>query len=315
MLDVETILTNLGIEYQGGGSNNFKIFCINPNHKEKKPSMYIHKDNGQIHCFGCDYSGSLFTLLRINKGMSWVEALLYLQKFSVGGLTEDEIRDSLKKIIASYSSDITTNNPQNVVVVLPQHRSITQNLYLEKRGVTKDEMEKWGMAVITDGRNLGWVLIPIYQDGILRNYFMRNTFGEGKLYGEYPRRDLLAGLDYALDLSQPIYLSEGIFDALAVGRTGVQSVACLSNRLLPEQLNRLKLYKKIIVVPDTDIRGIDLVESIGSLIHNREVMICKLPSHRKDAAECTDTELCQALSQEIPWNIYMIEMRIVSKLG
>lgn len=314
MIDVEKILINLGIEYLGGGSNNFKIFCINPAHREKKPSMYIHKDNGQIHCFGCNYSGSLFTLLRISKDISWVEAWLFLQKYLIGGQTENEIRASLVRIIESYSSS-NINTVQYPVVTLPEHRLITQNVYLEKRGVTENEMEKWGMAVVTEGRNLSWILIPLFQDGILRNYFMRNTFGEGKMYGSYPRRDLLAGLDYALDFFQPIYVVEGIFDALAVGRQGVQAVACLSNRLLPEQLTRLRMYRKIVIVPDTDMPGIDLVESAGELIHSREVFVCKLPFHRKDADECTYDELHQSLMGEIPWNIYMIEKKFLSKLN
>lgn len=313
MIDVEKILTTLGIEYRGGGTNNFKIFCINPAHKESKPSMYIHKDNGQIHCFGCNYTGSLFTLLRVSKGVYGLDALLYLQKFAIGGQTEDEVRKSLEEVIQSRSADKSII--RHASVELPEHRLLTNHLYLEKRGVTPAEIQNWGMSVVTGGRNIGWILIPIYQDGILRNYFMRNSFGEGKLYGNYPRKDLLAGLDYALDLSQPLYISEGIFDSLAIGRMGVQSVACLSNRLLPEQLERLKLYKKIVIVPDTDSRGIDLVESAGPLIHNREVVVCKLPSHRKDAAECTCTEVQQALLEEIPWNIYMIEKKIISKFN
>jgi DNA primase len=313
MLDVEKILTTLGIEYRGGGTDNFKIVCINPAHKEKKPSMYIHKYDGRIHCFGCNYIGSLFTLLRMSKGISGIEALLYLQRFSIGGQTEDEVRKALDASINMRSSERSI--VQHAEVKLPEHRLLTQNFYLEKRGITRDEIEKWGMAVITEGRNIGWILIPLYQDGVLRNYFIRNTFGEGKLYGAYPRRDLLAGLDYAFDLSQPIYLIEGIFDSLAVGRTGVQSVACLSNRLLPEQLERLQLYKKIIIVPDTDARGIDLVESAGPLIHNCGVYVCKLPSHRKDAAECAEAELRQSLLEELPWNTYMIEKKIISKFN
>jgi len=313
VLEVERILTTLGIEYRGGGTNNFKIFCVNPHHEEKKPSMYVHKETGQIHCFGCNYSGSIFTLLKMSKGLAGLDALIYLQRFVVGGETEDEVRKSIEAVIQSRSSDKTVQ--EICEVKLPAHRLITENFYLEKRGVTRDEITNWGMAVVTEGRNTGWILIPIYQEGVLRNYFLRNTFGEGKLYGEYPRRDILAGIDNAFDLSKPLYLLEGIFDALAVSRLGLQAVACLSNRLLPEQYERLKLYKKIVIVPDTDARGIDLVDSAGPLIHSREVAVVTLPYGRKDAAECTKEELCSALMNEIPWNTYMIEKRIISKFN
>ena len=312
MIDIERVLDTLGIEYRGGGTNNFKIICVNPAHKEMKPSMYIHKETGQLHCFGCDYTGSLFTLLHY-KGIHGIDAILYLQKFALGGNSEAEVRAALHRLINSRSLEDAPADPN--VVELPPHRPAIKNFYLEKRGITDEEASRWGMGIVTSGRNIGWILIPIVQDGVLRNYFLRNTFGEGKLYGAYPRNDILAGLDCALDLSQSIYLTEGIFDAVAVGRMGVQSVACLSNRVLPNQLERLRVYKKIVVVPDTDARGVDLVESVGSLIHNHSVYVCKLPNNRKDASECSSSELFSSLKIEIPWSNYIIEKKILSKLN
>ena len=66
------------------------------------------------------------------------------------------------------------------------------------------------MAVVTSNKYLGWILVPIYQEGTLRNYFLRSVFGDGKLYGEYPREDLLAGIDFATNYDESICISEGI---------------------------------------------------------------------------------------------------------
>lgn len=315
MIQIEKILIDLGIEYKSAGSDNFRIKCVNPDHEEKIPSMFIHKENGLINCFGCSLGGNIFTLLSYF-GITGIEAIAYLQKFSKEGFTADEIKAELEKFVQTRKGD-----PQKEAVVkygdieMPEHRVINSSFYLEKRGISSAEMVEWNMAVVTSGRYLGWILIPIYQDGVLRNYFLRDTFGSGKIYGNYPRHDLVAGLDLSPNINAPLYLTEGIFDTIAIRRAGVQSVACLSNRILKGQLNVLRKYSTIIVIPDNDERGLLLVESAGDLIHSCNVMVSVLPGYRKDAADCTPNEILGALRFKIPWNAFLIDKKIFSKMS
>ena len=304
MIDVERLLTDLGIEYWNGGTHNLKIACINPDHPEKKPSMYVHKESGILHCFGCNKKGNVFTLLHY-KGIHGIDILAYLQKFAKEGYTEEEVKKALEMFVKSRGEELeqTVKYPN---VDLPMHRLIDSNIYLEKRGITPDEMRKWSMAVVTDRRNLGWVLIPIYQGGILRNYFMRNTFGEGKMYGEYPRHDLLPGLDF-IENTDIIYITEGIFDAIAINRAGFPAVACLSNRLLPAQIEHLKSFDEVVIVPDNDVRGLDLINSAGELIHSTKVLVCELPLDKKDASDCSTEEVREACQYGEVWNSFSIK--------
>jgi DNA primase len=314
MIKIEEILINLGIDYRNAGQENFKACCVNPDHADTNPSMFIHKETGIIHCFSCGFSGSIFTLLKAFE-ISGVSALTYLQKFAKEGYTAEEIKTALEQFVINRKGDKQEDTVKYGDIEMPQHRMIEENYYLEKRGVTPEEMREWKMAVVTHGKHIGWVLIPLYQNGVLRSYFLRNTFGSDKLYGEYPRHDLLAGLDLVKDYQAPLYLTEGIFDAIAIRRAGYQAVACLSNRLLKGQLEILKKFKQIVVVPDNDKMGMLLVESASTLIHSCEVFVSALPGHRKDAAECTLTEIKVALQYKQPWNIFLIDRKVFAKIS
>lgn len=307
MLDVLKLLTELGITYKSGGMNNVKIKCINPNHKDKDPSMFVHKETGQINCFGCGTKGSILTLFK-EQGVSYTDSLQYLKRFAKGGFNTDEVLKELEEFVhkrqktsTGYAETISRD------VVLPTHREMTSNVYLESRGLSQDEIKFWNMSIVTDGRNTGAVLIPIYQYGELCNYFMRSTFGKGKYYGPYPVNDLLFGIDTANDTTKDIYIVEGIFDMIFLRRTRRQCVAALTNRLSDAQRTKLKKYPKVVIVPDSDERGFVLAQTASPLIHNTNVQVCRLPEGKKDAAECTLEELLRAVYTEVPVQKYLLE--------
>jgi DNA primase len=309
-IKIVDILKDLGIEYKSAGPDNVKIKCLNPSHIERNPSMYVHKETGGIHCFGCQFRGSILTLL-YKKGFNFEESKQYLKKFLIGGNSDNEVRDFLEKFINSRSNTDLTEGTKDIKI--PGNRLLESHPYLESRGITSKEVQEWKIGIINDAispefrRFFGWIIIPIVQKGILRNYFMRDTFGSGKEYGPYGRNDLLFGIDKYSDISKKIYIVEGIFDAIFFMRTRNQCVAALSNNLLPDQLNLLKLYKEVVIVPDNDEMGEKLIRSAHRLIHSTKVSICFLPKNRKDAAECTIDELVESTYKEISINDYLLE--------
>jgi len=312
-IKVLDILKDLGIEYKSAGQDNVRIKCLNPNHIERNPSMSVHKETGVIHCFGCSLKGSLFSLLG-SKGLNFQESKNYLKKFITGGNSDEEVRNFLEKFVNSRS--ILLLNSENEDIVIPGHRILDAHPYLTTdRKLTSAEIVEWKMGSVNDAfyeefrRFFGWIFIPIYQKEKLRNYFLRSTFGNGKEFGPYGRNDLLFGLDKFQDTSKKIYITEGIFDAIFFMRTRNQCVSALSNHLLPDQIKLLKSYKEVIIVPDNDAMGVKLIESAHQLIHNTKVSICFLPSHRKDAADCSLEELLESTYKEISINQYFMEKK------
>lgn len=86
---------------------------------------------------------------------------------------------------------------------------------------------------------------------------LKNNDNKGKYY-TYRRKDVLTcwGLEY-IDLSskEPLYVTEGVWDAISVMNTGRRSVAVLSNN--PQQLKGLfsMLPCKVVAVCEGDKAG------------------------------------------------------------
>jgi len=329
LLDVAKLLEHIGIEYKETGSD-YRVKCWH--HDEKIPSMSIHKDGGYFYCFSCQRSGNLFSLLKYHLDLEGVEALKFLSTYESG--TEDSVtaeQEKFAELKNRFRSRVEGRQTLRVVVDLPEHEPAVNNYYLENiRGFTPQEIRDWGMGVVQEEPYKGWILIPIYANGILRSYFLRSTMKNRKRYGKFPRKDVLFGIDTACDRESPIYLVEGIFDMIYLRRAGVQAVAALSNRLYREQVEVLKEFRHVVVVPDNDTNnaGLNLVrDTFNYLFNSCDIGVCLIPNGKKDTAECTIEELKQTVYGEIniidfivteryiKWNIETSTRQTSNKLG
>ena len=59
-IEISKILDDLGLSYQEVGKD-YRTKCWY--HEEKDPSMFINKETGVYHCFSCDASGSIFSIV------------------------------------------------------------------------------------------------------------------------------------------------------------------------------------------------------------------------------------------------------------
>jgi hypothetical protein len=209
-----------------------------------------------------------------------------------------------------------------LIVEMPGYKLLKSHPYLVQRGFTSEEIIQWNIGEVEYVQSKkdfagygGWILIPIYQDGVLRNYFMRSPFSNRKVYGKYSIKNVLFGYDTVKDFSKPIYVVEGIFDMIMLRRTGVQVVASLTNRLYDEQCRLLIQYPKIVIVPDNDDPGFRLVFDALSLIRKASVAVCKVPKNKKDTGDCTEEELNQIISYEFDIVEYVTEMQYAAKFG
>lgn len=299
MVNVEDILKDLGITYQESGKG-LKILCFF--HEEKIPSLSIDKSSGIWHCFSCGKAGNIFTLIKYLSGIEGIEALRYLKDYvKINNTTEDIYLKLKEKIIGKI--------PIRKIVKVPKNRKISSHPYLIQRGIYQQEIEEWDMREVLEPPYKSWILIPISQNGILRNYFLRDTIKNRKRYSNLPRKDILFGIDKAFDFNKPIYIVEGIFDLIFLRRVGVQVVASLSNRLYTEQIELLKNYKEVILVPDNDLPGLYLVNDARTLLYNTKLGVCLLPQNRKDTAECNNRELLNLINSKISFLDFICSKR------
>lgn len=339
MLDVRKILTDLGITYKITG-HNARTKCWNPNHQDKDPSLSIHLETGMYNCFGCGMKGNILSLVQSQLGITEEETYQYVSRQQKGGTTEEEVYEYIHNRIKRRVS----LQPEEVKEIehLPHTPITTENFYLmKKRGFTLEEIMMWRMGItnVPTERYHNWIYIPIYFNGVLRTWFLRSVFGSGKLYGfyrdekdiitGYNRSDILFGYDTAKDFNRKVYLVEGIFDKIWFDRTLNQTIAVLSNRILRPQIEILKQYKHVVLVPDNDLQkkdeGLFLIQSAIALVNHTKVSVCLLPSHRKDVNLCTLDELLLSTYKEvsifdfiqseryIAWTTHQLNHRIFQK--
>jgi len=292
MIDVKQLLDTLGTPYVESG-RSLKLKCIF--HDEGHPSFSMDKDTGVWQCFSCKRSGNIFNFLYYLTGVSGKEALAYVKKVAKETTTEEEIKNKLRDSLSSKKDEA------EVEVILPAHNLITTHMYLEQiRRFTSEEIQKWQMGVVTEKPYEGWIIIPIYQYGKLQNYFLRSPYENRKLYGKYSIKHVLFGIDTAADIDRILYIVEGIFDMIFLRRLGIQVVASLTNRLYEPQREILKRYKHIVLVPDNDNPGLELVDNAKALLYSiPKIGVCHVPEQKKDTAACTQRELIQIPSNEI----------------
>jgi DNA primase len=307
-IDVIKLLDVLKIDYKSAGTDNVRIYCLNAqqhnNGIDSDPSLQIHIHTGVMHCFSCGYKGYITTLVKKHLNLADdMDVLYFMHQFALG-----ESLDT-SRLTTRTSTGNAEKKEENKEIEYPKHRSAINNPYLIGRGFSNKEIEKWNIGIINDTnpkfmRNNGWIYIPIYQDGELKNYFLRNPFGKDKIYGPFPKKTLLAGYDKITNYDK-IYVLEGIFKAMAFKKTRSQAVASLGNQLSKKQIALLKKFKTVVIVPDNDSAGFVLVKTAKPLMYNVDLRVCELPLNKKDADECTLDELLFAQLKELPIEEYL----------
>jgi len=130
--------------------SNWKALC--PFHKEKTPSFKVHEGKGIYHCFGCGESGNIFTFLMKMEGLSFPEAVERLAKRAGVQLPVSEEKE-LKKEEEKNAQLFRVNQLAQKFYVQklfsPEGESAFQ--YLLKRGLKKEDMEKFGLGYAPEG--------------------------------------------------------------------------------------------------------------------------------------------------------------------
>lgn len=290
MIDVAHFLDKLSVPYKELGKD-LKLKCFF--HEDKNPSFSISKEEGLWHCFSCKRSGNIYTLIYELTGAHGIEAISMVKEIEKSESEEDRIK-------AQLVDAITPKEISNVDVITPQYIPIQTHPYLINRGFTELEIMEWYMGQVVESPYVGWIIIPIYQYGKLQNYFMRSTMANRKLYGKYSIKHVLAGLDSAGNKDEPLYIVEGIFDMIFLRRVGVQVIASLTNRLYEPHLDILRQYKHIVLIPDNDAPGWELVDNASVLIYDvPRLGVSTIPNGKKDTAECTNRELMSIINNEV----------------
>jgi DNA primase len=272
-IDVETLLRTLGIvaRYESS-SHRWVASCPSPDHVEDEPSWSIidqpdSKKHGSHYCFGCKFRGGPWELAAAIWACSIKDAGKRLFKLYKGRALSKEV----PKVVIQYKpNERRFQLPFGVTIPDNGGRWFQPALhYLHSRGITDEQIVKWGIGYSVKGRLVNRVVFPVYTEGALRTFSARaitkslHRYEQGRVHeGAQPRRALFGEpyFDHSLGV---VTVAEGIPSALALERIGaINPSAMIGSVLTPERARIISRFKSIIVASDPDKAGDHVAEWI-----------------------------------------------------
>ena len=230
--------------------NNYAFECPFCHHKKPKLEVNLvpnSKGENLWHCWACNAKGkTLVGLFRKIKASS--EKISEIK--SILGFTEKKEEDDSSIIKVELPKEYKPLTNLSRTDIIAKHAL----QYLKKRGITKDDIQKYNIGYCEEGRYKNMIIIPSYdKDGVI-NYFIGRSFDkEPQRKYDSPKcnKNAIIGLEYFINWNVPVILCEGIFDAVAIKR----NVVPLFGKTIPKAL-MLKLVepcvKTVYIALDND---------------------------------------------------------------
>ena len=132
---------------KAGTQGQYTGLCPFPDHNEKTPSFSVSSVKQVYHCFGCQKGGDIFTYLRDQKGMGFVEAVQYLAQ-QAGITLQQDSREGREETLEKLN--LFKIHAQAVQVF---HRELLKTppshlvrKYLNKRGYSQEIIQRFQLG-------------------------------------------------------------------------------------------------------------------------------------------------------------------------
>ena len=269
-VDVRALLGHLGIRAQRQGPKWVAV-CPNPHHEDHDPSWSIidnprAKKHGSHHCQACKFGGGPWELAAAVWGCDLEEAGRRLSTL-FGTRDRAPLRDLPRVVVVDSSAPVVSTPfglPAGTVVPGPGGRWYEPALrYLEGRGLTRDQIDRWGLGYAVRGRLRNRVVLPVRDGaGALLTYTARAIdtaqkprYRSGEVrHGARPRRALWGEERWAG--RDAVTIAEGIFGGLRLEAAGAPNpTALLGSELTEEKARVLAGFRRILVATDPDKAG------------------------------------------------------------
>ena len=270
----------------------------------KSLHFYINRKTQMFDCKKCGVSGGIYKLLKFTDR-------LYL----LGGVTVKK-EESIKSIRQIEQEVVEESNEAKLLpsISMPAGYRVFNkiNEYLKNRGITMKDIRHWkfGETRILS-RYMGYVLIPIYDNGEIRGYIGRygaKKIPDGKLrYSNSLHTDfscLLFGYDDIVKgETDTVIITEGLFDAIAVTKklnlfadNSVRAVCTFGKKISQTQIQKLinKEIRNVILLYDYDaLKEIKHYSAVLDEYFNTKVAVAL---NKKDIDECSSEEVIEVFN-------------------
>ena len=264
-------------------------------HKPKLEVNFTENKKGYNpwHCWVCGKKGSRISTLFKKVGASF-EKHQELIKL-VGEETES------KQVVKQVSLEL----PKEYKKIIG-NKSITARhaaSYLKKRGLSKEDVEKYNIGFCEFGRYANMVIIPSYDESGNLNYFTGRSFQKDpfiKYRNPETSRDIIP-FELFINWKSPLILCEGPFDAIAIKRN---AIPLLGKNIQSNLMKKIvtSAVEKIYIALDSDAMKQSLKFAEEFMNEGKEVYLVELEG--KDPSEMGFAHFTDLIQNTFPLTQY-----------
>ena len=322
--NIARALERLGIPARRSGKE-WVARCPDPDHEDRNPSWRIRDEpgtdrHGLHNCWSCGYSGSLTTLVVEVLGVDARGAREWLFDGTAPARDAAPPPPSVRVEVARARG---FRFPVGVEFAPIDEWPAPARRYVERRGIPRWQVERWGLGFAVEGRLAGRVVVPYFSAaGRPGGYTARTYAGHPKRYIEADRKE---GADRAAMFGERwwpaggrwrAFVTEGALNALAVERAMVASssgdepstsgdgwpcvAAIAGSSFRPAHAAKLATFAELLVLTDPDEAGDRVAGEIAAGVGRHSLVVRVTLPRGKDAADLAAEDLAARIDAAIP---------------
>ena len=201
-----------------------------------KPKLQINIITGKWHCWVSNAGGhNLFQLFKkLNATQEQFRELRGIVDETSYGYESKEVRKEGKVELPKEFLSLVYKHPS------PVYKNAM--MYLQRRGITYEDILKYNIGYCDQGLYTNRVIIPSYSEDGQLNFFVGRDIFESKMkYRNSPTPKDVVGFELFINWDEPIVLCEGPFDAIAIKRNAIP----LFGKTILSNLKRKIIKKKV----------------------------------------------------------------------
>jgi len=201
-----------------------------------KPKLQINIVTGKWHCWVSNAGGhNLFQLFKkLNATNDQFTELRGMVDETSYGYESKEVKKEGKVELPKEFLSLVYKHPS------PVYKNAM--MYLQRRGITYEDILKYNIGYCDQGLYTNRVIIPSYDEDGQLNFFVGRDIFESKMkYRNSPTPKDVVGFELFINWDEPIVLCEGPFDAIAIKR----NVIPLFGKTILSNLKRKIIEKKV----------------------------------------------------------------------
>ena len=244
--------------------------------------IVLNKKTSSYKCFRCGFNGDIFDLIGKTFNLSDFQDQLD-KAIEIYGLTQNlspstqtqQAVDIIKNIgISQHFADMSD-------YFAKCHSALKATSYFIGRGISQELLDRFNIgydASFTDNGRLKNPIQAVIFPTSAQTYEARNIAimpgSSGFRYYKHGSAALFNGSVLEQEKEKPVFVVEGIIDALSVMQAGGQAVGLSSAdnyRLLVVQLDKIVPAKPLILCFDNDDTGADFQEKLAEELEKRHI--------------------------------------------